>query len=136
MGHSLYVCFIDFSKAVYLFNRDILCYKLVKKGWTGCVTDTLRNLYSKTNILVKHKEKISPSFENKMGVNQGGVLSGLLFRKYLCDLGNHLKREDGVCIDQNILVHFLWVDDLYVISNRVSRLQKQIERILRFVSEN
>ena len=136
MGQSLYVCFIDFSKAFDLVNRDILFYKLVKMGWTGRVMDTLRNLYSKTNIRVKHKGKISSSFENKMGVNQGGVLSGLLFRKYLCDLGNYLKREVGVCIDQNILVHFLWADDLFVISNTVTGLQKQIDGIFKFASEN
>ena len=128
MGQSLYECFIDFSKAFYLVNRDILFYRLVKIGWTGRVIDTLRNLYSKTNIRIKHKAKISSSFENKMGVNQGGVLSGLLFRKYQRDLGNYLKRELGVCIDQNILVHFLWADDLFVISNRVPEYKKkQIE---------
>ena len=105
-------------------------------GWTGRVIDTLRNLYSKTNIRVKHKGKISSSFENKMGVNQGGVLSGLLFRKYLCDLGNYLKREVGVCIDQNILVHFLWAEDLFVTSNTVAGLQKQRDGIFKFASEN
>ena len=71
-----------------------------------------------------------------MGVNQGGVLNWLLFRKYLCDLGNYLKREVGVCIDQNILVHFLWADDLFVISNTVAGLQKQIDGIYKFASEN
>ena len=77
--------------------------------------------------------KISSSFENKIGVNQGGVLSGLSFRKYLCDLGNYLKREVGVCIDQNILVHFLWADDLFVISNTVTGLQKQTDAMLCLV---
>ena len=71
-----------------------------------------------------------------MGVNQGGVLSGLLFRKYICDLGNYLKREVGVCTDQNTLVHFLWADYLFVISNTVTGLQKQIYRIFKFASEN
>ena len=79
MGHSLYVCFIDFS--FDLVNRDILFYKVVKMERTGRAIDTLRNLYSKTNIRVNHKGEISSSFESKMGVNQGGVLSGLLFRK-------------------------------------------------------
>ena len=58
-----------------------------------------------------------------MGVNQGGILSGLLFRKHICDLRNYLKREVGVCIYQNILVHFLWADDHFVISNTVVGLQ-------------
>ena len=35
MGQFLYVCFIDFSIALDLVNRDILFNKLVKMGWTG-----------------------------------------------------------------------------------------------------
>ena len=120
MGQSLYVCFIDFSKAFDLVNRDILFYKLVKMGWTGRVMDTLRNLYSKTNIRVKHKGKISSSFENNMGVNQGGVLSGLLFRKYLCDLGNYLKREVGV---QYELIKTSW----FISSGRMTSLRFQTQ---------
>ena len=123
------------SQKHLILRIDILFYKLVKMGWTGRVTDTLRNLYSKTNKCVKHKGKICSSFENKIGVNQGGVLSGRLFKKYLCDLGNYLKREVGACIDQNILVHFLWADD-FVISNTVAGLQKHIDGIFKFASEN
>ena len=55
-----------------------------------------------------------------MVVTQGDLLSGLLFSEYLHDLGNYLKREVGLCIDQNILVYFLWVDDPFVISNTVA----------------
>ena len=84
---------------------------------------------------VKHKGKISSSLKNKMGVNPGGVLSGLLFRKNLCDLGNYLKCEVGICIDQNILVHFLWTDNLTVISNTVAGLKK-IDGLFKFGSEN
>ena len=36
----------------------------------------------------------------------------------------------------NILVHFLWADDLFVISNTVAVLQKQIDGIFKFDSEN
>ena len=79
---------------------------------------------------------MSSSFENKMGVNQGGVPRGLLFRKYLCDLGNYLKRVVGICIDQNILVHFIWADNLFVISNIVTGLQKKIDGIFKFASGN
>ena len=60
----------------------------------------------------------------------------MLFKKYLCDLGNYLKREVGVCINQNILIHFLWADDLFVISNTVAGLQKQVDGIFNFACEN
>ena len=47
---SLYVCFVDFSKAFDLVNRNILFYKLMRSGWSGRVVDTLRSLYSKTKV--------------------------------------------------------------------------------------
>ena len=48
----------------------------------------------------------------------------------------YLKREVGGCNDQNILVHSLWADDLFVIWNTVVGLQKQIDGIFKFASEN
>ena len=48
LGQNLYICFVDFSKAFDLVNRNIMFYKIMKMGWHGRVIDTLRNLYSKT----------------------------------------------------------------------------------------
>ena len=44
IGKSLYVCFVDFSKAFDLVNRTILFYKVMRSGWSGRVVDTLRSL--------------------------------------------------------------------------------------------
>ena len=41
-----------------------------------------------------------------MGVNQGGVASGLLFRKYMADLDMFLNTEFGVCIGEWLLLIF------------------------------
>ena len=46
-----------------------------------------------------------------MGVNQGGIASGLLFRKYLADLSAYLQSEFGVCVGEIIIMHILWADD-------------------------
>ena len=78
-GQKLYICFVDFSKAFDLVNRDILFYKLMKIGWKGRVIDTLRSLYAKTNFRLKFQNKLSETIPCRSGVNQGGVLSGLLF---------------------------------------------------------
>ena len=78
----LYICLVDFSKAFDLVNRNILFYKLMRSGWSGWVINTLRNLYSKTKFRVKCNGMLSPPILNEIGVNQGGVCSGLPFRKY------------------------------------------------------
>ena len=125
MGQSLYVYLIDLSKVLDLVNRDILFYKLVKMGWDDRVIETLRNLYGETNIHFKHKGKISTSFNNGMGVNQGGVLMDYhLENIYIYDLGDYLKSEVGVCIETFWFISSRWADDLFVISNTVAGLPK------------
>ena len=52
-----------------------------------------------------------------LGVNQGGVASGLLFRKYMAYLGSFLAPEYGTCIEENIIDHILWADDLVLLSD-------------------
>ena len=59
LGKSLFVCFVDFSKAFYKVNRSKLLYKLLKFGWSSRVIDTLRNLYSKTKFRVKRNGMLS-----------------------------------------------------------------------------
>ena len=83
---KFHLCFIDFSKAFDLINRNILFYKIMRSGWKGKVIETLRSLYQKTNFRIKHQGLLSFSMRDIMGVNQGGVASGLLFRKYMADL--------------------------------------------------
>ena len=79
LGKPLLVCFVVFSKAFDVINRNILLYKLVNNGWKGRVTDTLRNLYNKSNFRVQRHGQLSPAIQNRAGVSQGGISSGLMF---------------------------------------------------------
>ena len=117
-------------------NRDIMFFKIMKGGWTGKVIDTLRSLYNKTKYRVKYSGFVSEVFENNLGVNQGGVASGLLFRKFMADLSDYLYAEVGVCMGNLIILHLLWADDLILISNTTAGLQKQLNGLLNFCSEN
>ena len=106
-----------FSKAFDLINRTILFYKLIKNGWKRKVIDTLRSLYRKTHFRVKRNGKLSPTLLSNIGVNQGGIASGLMFRKYVSDLSDHLFKEFGVVIEDVIIAHTLWADDLVFLSD-------------------
>ena len=109
LNRNLILCFVDFSKAFDMVNRSILFYKIMKCGWYGKVIDTLRSLYTKTNFRVKHQGWLSHLIDNVMGVNQGGIASGFLFRKYMSDLGTFLDSECGICVGEKIIAHILWV---------------------------
>ena len=71
-----------------------------------------------------------------MGVNQGGVASGFLFRKYMADLKRYLDYEVGVCISSEILAHLLWADDLILFSDTPNGLQKQLNGLYKFCANN
>ena len=108
LNQNLFVVFVDFKQAFDIMNRDILFYKIIKSGLHGRWLNTLRSLYSKTSIRVKHSGKLSDSILQQMGVNQGGNASPTIFREYLADLSDYLPKHTGVCIsDAEILVHLL-----------------------------
>ena len=123
LGKSLLVCFVDFSKAFNVINRNILFYKLMNCGWKGRVIDTLRSLYDKSHFRVKRHGKLNPIVQSRAGVNQGGISSGLMFRKYMADSGDHLNSQHGIVISDEIIVHLLWADDLILFSDTTEGLQ-------------
>ena len=85
---------------------------------------------------MKRNGKISCSYSNNLGVNQGGIASGLLFRKYLSDLNTYLNSECGVCIQGDILLHLLWADDLVLVSGSATGLQRQLNSLSVFCKRN
>ena len=112
LGKELYVCYIDFSKAFDKINRSILFYKLIRNGWKVKVIDTFRSLYTKTHFKVKRNGILSPPILSNIGVNQGGITSGLMFRKYMSDLSEYLSKQFGVVVSDDVVMHILWGDDL------------------------
>ena len=141
LGQSLIVCFVDFSKAFDLINRDILFYKIIKSGLHGRVIDTLRDLYSKTAFRIKHNGSLSPPVLQTVGVNQGGNASPSIFREYMSDLRDYLDECTGVClsditISDTILLNLLWADDLIMVSTTPSGAQKQLNGLELFSRKN
>ena len=90
-----------------MIDITTLFYKLIKNGWKGIVIDTFRSLYSKTHFRVKRNGKLSPPVLSTLGVNQGGISSGLMFRKYVSDLSTYLSTEVGIVMSNEIIAHKL-----------------------------
>ena len=65
-----------------------------------------------------------------IGVNQGGNVSDLLFRKYLADLDEYLCKEVGVCKGDTIIAHLLWAEDLILVTDSIKGLQKQMASLI------
>ena len=133
INKCLYVYYIDFSKAFDMVNRTILFYKLISSGWRGRVIDTFRGLYGNTHFQVKRNGRLSRAVLNNLGVNQGGISSGLM---YMLDLSTYLSAEVGIAISIEIIAHTLWGDDLILFSDTPTGLQKQLNGLLKFCSNN
>ena len=136
LGKKLIVVHIDFSRAFDSVNRTILFYKLNKAGFKGRVIETLHDLYSKTSFRVKINGKTSESIQEHIGVNQGSITSPFLFKEYLSDLKAYLDTRSGICIGDEILVHELWADDLYLVADSTSSSQKQLDNLSKFCAPN
>lgn len=137
LGKPLLVCFVDFSRAFDVINRDILFYKVIKSGLHGRVLDTLRSLYSKTKYRVKYQGRLSETTNQMCGVNQGGNASPTLFRRYMADLREYLFEHCGICMTEDeIIMHLLWADDLILIADGQAGMQKQLSGLELFCAKN
>jgi hypothetical protein len=134
-GECLYMALVDFKKAFNYVNRSILFYKIVKSGLKGRVIKVLRDMYAKIKAKVKIDGWLYEWIEDSCGTNQGGPLSPNMFKKMLDDLREFLKCDHGiVTLDEHVLVHMLWADDLILMANSAIGLQKHLDGLYKFCS--
>ena len=136
MGQSLIACHVDITQAFDRVNRNILFYEIKKSGCTGRVIDTLQNLYSKTRYCVKCNGGISDIIWENVGVNQGGNASPILFRSYLSDIKDYLDEYKRICISNEIILHMIWANDLYMVSCNTDHAQRQLGGLSKFCAPN
>ena len=136
ISQILILILVDFSKAFDRINRAILFYKIKKSGLRGRLIDTLISLYSKTCYRVKHQGKLSNLIQEDIGVIQGGNTSPMWFNKYLSDLKFYLDSSTGVCSLDEIIVHMLWADDLFMVSTNPKDAQTQLNELSSYSSPN
>ena len=89
-------------------------------------------MFEKSRSQVKWNGEIGNIFDNTQGVIQGGVISPLLFNIFLEDLPPYLNNEYGAKIDDIKIDHILQADDLVLISETQSGLQKLIYGLEKF----
>jgi len=114
----------------------MLFYKLLKSGIHGRMFKLLQNMYSKIRARVKVNCNLYECIFDECGTNQGGPLSPNMFRYMLKDLKEYLNGEFGIVInEEEILVHILWADDLFLMSDSPRGLQAQLDGLFKFCSK-
>ncbi|CAF0861672.1 unnamed protein product, partial [Brachionus calyciflorus] len=98
--------FIDFKKAFYTVDAQILLLKLKKYGFSDTAINLIRNYFDNRVQVVKIDDFKSEPLDIRLGVPQGSVLGPLFFLLFINDLSKYLD---------NITVK-LFADDTTIIN--------------------
>ena len=134
-GRPLYTCFVEFRSAFDLINRSALLFKLMNKGYTGKFLSVIQSMFQNATSRVKWGGVLGEIFENLYGVLQGGVLSPNFFNIFLEDLPDYISREKGVYISHTKIPYLLFADDLVLMSESPTGLQKLMRGLENFCSQ-
>ena len=90
---SVYVAFLDASKAFDKINHWVLFKKLINRGIPIYLVKLLCYWYQHQSMYVRWGSTMSSKFQVTNGVRQGGVLSPLLFDVYVNELSELLNKS-------------------------------------------
>ena len=122
---TVYVTFLDASKAFDKINHWTLFRKLIDRGIPIYIVDILMYWYRNQTMVVRWGNMTSTKFCISNGVKQGGILSPRLFNVYVNDLSILLNDTKlGGSIDNTLLNHILYADDLCLLSLSTSAMQQ------------
>ena len=114
---SMFLCFLDASKAFDRINHNILFNKLRKRNIPGYLIRVLTYWYDNQKMCVKWGASFSEYFTVSNGVRQGGILSPYLFNVYTDDLSKVLNAcHVGFSLNGLRYNHLLYADDLVIFS--------------------
>jgi hypothetical protein len=127
-GSTMFIGFIDASKAFDRVNHHKLFTKLMLRGVPGCIIRILVYWYAKQSMQVKWGNSLSAPFSVSNGVRQGGLLSPKLFNLYMDNLSKQLgKCKTGCVIGNTLLNHLMYADDLAIMSPSTVGFQQLLD---------
>ena len=122
---TVYVTFLDASRAFDRLNYWLLFDKLIKKHVPIFIIKLLLFWYTHQKMCVRWGNSTSPDFLVCNGVKQGGIISPILFNIYMDDLSMHLSKSSiGSYLGTAFIYHLCYADDLCLISLSSSVIQQ------------
>ena len=129
----LFTCFVDLKKAFDTVSRDLLLYKLVKLGIRGQFFSVIEDMYNHSHSKIKINSLLSANIKMDRGTEQGHPLSPDLFKLFIRDLSDLFYIiGDYPYLDDLLVTHLLWADDLVLLALDSVSLQANISVLLNF----
>lgn len=126
-GSHVFACFVDFSKAFDNVNYWKLFNKLLDDNVNCNVVRVLAYWYSHQEVCVRWLSTISRNFTVSNGTRQGGVLSPLLFTRYIRDMLTVIESSQLGCNIGGLSLNVLaYADDIVLIAPAWITLQRLI----------
>ena len=127
---KLYTAFIDFSKAYDTVDRSKLIGCLQSLGINGIFLNNIKAMYENTSYKIKLDNGVLDPIVSNLGLKQGCPLSPMLFNLYIDDMKTIFDKEcDPVTLQNEDLYHFLYADDLVLLSTSASGLQRSLHKL-------
>ena len=125
---TVFLCFIDASRAFDRINHAKLFQKLLDRGIPKYIVRILMFWYANQKMQVKWGNVTSSPFSVSNGVRQGGTLCPILFNVYMDDLSIELNKcNTGCLIGNSVINHLMYADDLVVLSPYSGGLQQLLK---------
>ena len=132
---KLFAAFIDFKKAYDTVDRKKLIKRLNTLGMNGIFVRNIDAMYSKIAYRIKLSSGDSEDILSNLGLKQGCPLSPMLFNMYIDDINEIFDKScDPVDFHNEPLSHFLYADDLILISESREGLQNCLDKVHEFAS--
>ncbi|KAG7311162.1 hypothetical protein JYU34_002159 [Plutella xylostella] len=123
---SLYICFIDFTKAFDSINQNYLLRALQNQGIDAGYVKILEKVYSKSMASI-NLETEGPTFPLRKGVKQGDPISPLLFNSLLEEVFRSIDwRDRGIKINGINMTSLRFADDIIFVSESSNELQETL----------
>ena len=132
-GKQLYAAFIDFKKAYDTVDRRVMFERLKSLGINGIFLRNLEAMYLNTEYLIRYGDGFLDPIASNVGLKQGCPLSPMLFNLYIDDICSIFDNScDPININGKEINHFLYADDLVILSSSDTGLQIGLDRLYDF----
>lgn len=129
-GKTLYLCFIDYTKAFDSLEHSAIWKTLVEQGIDIKYVELLHSIYSKNSARIK-LEREGPAFPIRKGVRQGDPLSPKIFSSVLETIFRNLDWEcKGVKVNGEYLSHLRFADDIVVFTEKPKHLENMLQELV------